>query len=89
MSTQITLLAALLLALPILVKYLLAFQLRQLLEALKAKDREVRSLLAQLQALRQEELVVRKARLRVQQQHQRVQVRRSLIEERLGQVPAR
>ena len=89
MSTQITLIAALLLALPILVKYLLAFQLRQLQEALKAKDREVRSLLAQLQALRQEQIVVRKARLRVQQQHQRAQVRRSLIEERLVQAQAR
>ena len=89
MSTQITLIAALLLAAPILVKYLLAFQLRQLLDQLKAKDREVRALLAQLQALRQEQLAVRKAKMRVEQQHQRAQVRRSLIEERLGQVPAR
>ncbi|MCC7263234.1 MAG: hypothetical protein IT369_12015 [Candidatus Latescibacteria bacterium] len=89
MSTQITLIAALLLAVPILVKYLLAFQLRQLLDQLKAKDREVRALLAQLQALRQEQLAVRKAKMRVEQQHQRAQVRRSLIEERLGQVPAR
>ncbi|MBI2503045.1 MAG: hypothetical protein HYW07_07400 [Candidatus Latescibacteria bacterium] len=89
MSTQITLIAALLLALPILVKYLLAFQLRRLLEALKAEDRQVRSLLAQLQALRQEQLVVRKARLRVEQQHQRAQVRRSLIEERLVQARSR
>ncbi len=89
MSTQITLIAALLLAVPIFVKYLLAFQLRQLLEVLKAKDREVRSLLSQLQALRQEQLVVRKARMRVQQQHQRAQVRRSLVEERLVQAQAR
>lgn len=86
MSTQITLIAALLLAVPILVKYLLAFQLRQLLDQLKARDREVRGLLAQLQALRQEHLAVRKAKMQVEQQHQRAQVRRSLIEERLGQV---
>lgn len=89
MSTEITLIAALLLAAPILVKYLLAFQQRQLLGTLKARDREVRALLAQLQALRQEQLAVRKAKLRVQQQHQRAQVRRSLIEERLGQLQTR
>ncbi len=89
MTTEITLIAALLLAVPILVKYLLAFQLRKLLDLLKARDRDVRALLAQLQALRQEQLVVRKAKLRVEQQHQRVQVRRSLIEERLGQVAVR
>ncbi|MBM3276844.1 MAG: hypothetical protein FJY95_02010 [Candidatus Handelsmanbacteria bacterium] len=88
MSTEVTLLAALLLAVPMLVKYLLAFQLRKLLDLLKARDREVRALLAQLQALRQEQLAVRKAKLRVEQQHQRVQVRRSLIEERLGQLQA-
>ncbi len=89
MTTEITLIAALLLAVPILVKYLLAFQLRKLLDLLKARDRDVRALLARLQALRQEQLVVRKAKLRVEQQHQRVQVRRSLIEERLGQVAVR
>lgn len=89
MSTEITLIAALLLAAPILVKYLLAFQLRKLLDVLKARDREVRALLAQLQALRQEQLAVRKARMRMEQQHQRAQVRRSLIEERLGQLQAR
>jgi F0F1-type ATP synthase membrane subunit b/b' len=89
MTTEITLIAALLLALPILVKYLLAFQLRKLLELLKARDREVRALLAQLQALRQEALAVRQARRRVEQQHQRAQVRRSLIEERLGQMQVR
>ena len=85
MSTQIALITALLLAVPIFVKYLLSFQLHQLVSTLKAKDREVRSLLAQVQALRQEQLVVRKARVRVEQQHQRAQVRRSLIEERLVQ----
>jgi F0F1-type ATP synthase membrane subunit b/b' len=89
MSTEITLIAALLLALPILAKYLLAFQLRKLLDRLKARDREVRALLAQLQALRQEALAVRQARRRVEQQHQRAQVRRSLIEERLGQLQVR
>ena len=85
MSTKMALITGLLMAVPIFVKYLLSFQLHQLVATLKAKDREVRLLLAQLQALRQEQLVVRKARVRVEQQHQRAQVRRSLIEERLVQ----
>ena len=85
MSTQIALITGLLMAVPIIIKYLLSYQLHQLVAMLKTKDREVCLLLAQLQALRQEQQVVHKARVRVEQQHQRAQVRRSLIEERLVQ----
>ncbi len=86
MPTQTLVIAALLLAVPIVVKYLLAFQTHKLVEYLKAQDREVKALFARLRAIRQEQEVVSRAAQQLAQQRQRAQVRRGLLAERLEQV---
>lgn len=83
METKAILLAATFLAIPIFVKYLLAFETRSMLEALKHREREVRLLTAQLQALEQEHRVVQRATVQVQTQRRRAQTQRGMAEERL------
>lgn len=89
MSTDTMLIAALMLAMPIVVKYLLAFQIHVLVEQLRTRDREVRALFSQLRAIEQEQEVVRRAAQQVSQQHQRARVRRGLLAERLEQLRGR
>ena len=86
METKAILLAAAFLAVPISVKYLLAFEVRNMLEILRNQEKEVRVLSAQLQALEQERRVVQRATAQIQTQRRRVQAQRSVAEERLEKV---
>ena len=86
METKAVLLAAVFLAVPISIKYLLAFEVRSMLEALKDREREVRLLSAQLHALEQEHRVVQRATVQIQTQRRRAQTQRGMAEERLGHV---
>ena len=86
MSTHIVIIAALFLAIPISIKYLLAFETRNLVESLKAQEKEVKFLSAQFQALEQERQVLRKAVNQIESQCRRARTRRSLVEEALGRM---
>jgi hypothetical protein len=86
METKAILLAAAFLAVPISIKYLLAFEARNMLDALKHREKEVRLLTAQLQALEQEHRVVQRATVQIQTQRRRAQTQRGMAEERLEHV---
>jgi FtsZ-binding cell division protein ZapB len=86
METKAILLAAAILAVPISVKYLLAFEVRTMLDVLRQQEREVRLLTAQLRALEQEKATVRRAAAQVETQRRRARAQRSLVQERLGHV---
>ena len=86
METKAVLLVAAFLAVPISIKYLLAFETRSMLEALKHREKEVRLLTAQLQALEQEYRVVQRATVQIQTQRRRAHTQRGMAEERLGHV---
>jgi hypothetical protein len=80
------LLSALFLAVPVSVKYLLAFQTRTLVEALRLREREVQLLVARLQATEQECRVVGRAVRHVAIQRRQAHDRRELMSERLDYV---
>ena len=86
MSTGTILLIALLLAIPISVKYLLAFEARNLLERLRDQEDEVKYLSAQWRALERERLVMRRAVNQVEGQRRQAQTRRGMVAEKLGQM---
>jgi hypothetical protein len=86
METQAIVVAAAFLAVPISIKYLLAFHVRNMVDDLKHREKEVRALSAQLQALEQEMRVIQRATVQVQSQFRRAQTHRSMAEERLGHV---
>ena len=79
-------LSALFLAVPVSVKYLLAFQTRTLVEALKRREREVQLLVAQLQATEQESRVVGRVVRHVAIQRRQAHDRRELMSDRLDYV---
>ena len=83
MGIEHVVLAAGFLAIPVCVKYLLAFETRSLLENLKEQEEEVRYLSAQWRALERERQVLRRAVNQVANHHRQAQTRRGLIEERL------
>lgn len=83
MSSGLILLAAFFIAIPIAVKYALAFETKNLLDQLKKQEGEVKYMAAQLHALEREKIVTRRAMRHVRGQHQQAQVRRSMIEEKL------
>lgn len=80
------LLSALLLAVPIGIKYLLAFQTRHLVGTLKRQEREVQLLAAQLEAIKQESMVTGRAVRQINSQHRQAQTRRETAEKELGRV---
>ncbi len=80
------LLSALLLGVPIGVKYLLAFQTRHLVDTLKRQERKVQLLSAQLEAIKQESIVTGRAVRQMNNQRCQAQTRRAMIEEELGRV---
>ena len=88
MSIEHVVLAAGFLAIPVCVKYFLAFETRSLLENLKEQEEEVRYLSAQWRALERERQVLRRAVNQVASQHRQAQTRRGLIEERLEHLSA-
>jgi len=87
MSVQHILLAALLLAVPISMKYVLAFEVRKMVAILKANERYVSRLTSRCAALDRE--VVANALAQVEDQGHRSRTRRSLIEEDLERIHSR
>ncbi len=80
------LLSALLLLVPIGIKYLLAFRTRHLVDTLKQQERKVQLLAAQLEAIKQESIVTGRAVRQMNNQRGQAQTRRAMIEEELGRV---
>jgi hypothetical protein len=78
------LLAAFFLAIPVGIKYLLAFETRGLMKILYEQEGEVRYLEAQLESLERERLVVSRAMDQVKDQRRWVDVRRSTKAEGTG-----
>jgi hypothetical protein len=77
------LLSALFLAIPVWIKYLLAFQARELIATLKRQEREVQILTAQLRATDREFVVVNRAFRQVETQHRHARTRREIAQDRL------
>ena len=69
------LLSALFLAVPVSIKYLLAFQMRHMVTVLKRQEREVEQLAMYLEAIEQESLVTRRAMRQVEGQRRQAQAR--------------
>ena len=80
------LLASLLLAVPLSMKYVFAFEVRKMVAILKAKERQVARLTSRFTALERERGVVEGALLQVEDQRRWASTRRSLIEEELVRV---
>ena len=83
MTVQHILFAALLLAVPISMKYFLAFEVRKMVAVLKANERQVARLTTRCAALVRERDVVASALAQVEGRRRRFRARRSLIEEEL------
>ena len=81
MSIGVILLIAFLLAVPILIKYFLAFEAKSLLDNLKACEEEVKYLSAQWRALEREHLVMRRALNQVSSQKRSARNRREQLEQ--------
>lgn len=77
--------SAFLLAVPVCIKYLLAFQTRHLVETLKRREREVQQLVAQFEAVERECLVVSRAVRQIDGQRRQARVRRERVGEKLEQ----
>ena len=84
MSAPYILLAGMLIAIPVAIKYFLAFEVRNLLENLKARERDVESLAARLEAVQREKEVVGNATRHVIEQRQWAQRRRGLMRAELA-----
>jgi len=79
-------LAAFFLAIPVGIKYLLAFETRGLMKILYEQEGEVRYLEAQLESLEREQLVVKRAMNQVKDQRRWVDVRKSSKTQELEQM---
>jgi len=86
MSVQAILLASLFLAIPISLKYLLAFETRDIVVQLKRQERQVNALAARLIALDREREVVGGALVQVREQSRWAETRTRLAEEDLVRV---
>ena len=84
-ETGFVLFSAFLLAVPVSIKYLLAFQTRHLVGILKRREREVQQLAAQLEAMERESLVVSRAVRQVDGQRHQARVRRQRVGDKLEQ----
>ena len=89
MSVEQILIAALLLAVPISMKYVLAFEVRKMVAILKANERHVARLTTRRAALGRERDVVASALAQVEGQGRRSRTRHSLIEEELSRIHSR
>ncbi len=76
------LLSALLLSVPLVIKYWIAFQTRHLLDDLRAREKEVSLLSAQAEALDSQKVVMRRAVNQITCQGRQAQVRRELLGEK-------
>ena len=81
MGIGVILLIAFLLAIPILIKYFLAFETQSLLDNLKECEEEVKYLSGQWRALERERLVMRRAINQVSTQKRSARNRREQLEQ--------
>ena len=80
------LLSAFFLAVPVVIKYTIAFQTRSMLSQLRNQERSVRALSLQLKGMQSEKMAVRRALTQVYAQRRQADVRRQLQEEQLKHV---
>lgn len=83
MSTEFILLSALFLAVPVTAKTVTSFQIRELLDALKRRERDIDALYNKLDGLEQEREVIVRAVLQVDEQRRWSRTRRDLMAEEL------
>ena len=77
------LLSALLLAVPVTIKYTLAFRTRKLVGELRRRERDVQRLRARVEAVEQEAVVVARAVRQVDTQRRHAGARKAMVEDRL------
>ena len=80
------LLSAFFLAVPVVIKYTIAFQTRSMLSQLRNQERSVHALSLQLEGMQSEKMAVRRALTQVHAQRRQADVRRQLQEEQLQHV---
>ena len=80
------LLSAFFLAVPVVIKYTIAFQTRSMLSQLRNQERSVHALSLQLEGMQSEKIAVRRALTQVHAQRRQADVRRQLQEEQLQHV---
>ena len=80
------LLSAFFLAVPVVIKYTIAFQMRSMLSQLRNQERSVHALSLQLEGMQSEKMAVRRALTQVHAQRRQADVRRQLQEEQLQHV---
>jgi len=80
------LLSAFFLAVPVVIKYTIAFQTRSMLSQLRNQERTVHALSLQLEGMQSEKMAVRRALTQVHAQRRQADVRRQLQEEQLQHV---
>ena len=80
------LLSAFFLAVPVVIKYTIAFQTRGMFNQLRSQEQLVHALSLQLEGMQSEKVAVRRALTQVHAQCRQADVRRQLQEEKLQQV---
>ena len=80
------LLSAFFLAVPVVIKYTIAFQTRSMLSQLRNQERSVHALSLKLEGMQSEKMAVRRALTQVHAQRRQADVRRQLQEEQLQHV---
>lgn len=80
------LLSAFFLAIPVVIKYTIAFQTRSMLNQLRSQERIVHTLSLQLEGVQSEKVAVRRALSQVHTQRRQADARRQLQEEQLQHV---
>ncbi len=80
------LLSAFFLAVPVVIKYTIAFQTRSMLSQLRNQERSVHALSLRLEGMQSEKMAVRRALTQVHAQRRQADVRRQLQEEQLQHV---
>ena len=80
------LLSAFFLAVPVVIKYTIAFQTRSMLSQLRNQERSVHVLSLQLEGMQSEKMAVQRALTQVHAQRRQADVRRQLQEEQLQHV---
>ena len=80
------LLSAFFLAVPVVIKYTIAFQTRSMLGQLRNQERSVHALSLQLEGMQSEKTAVRRALTQVHAQRRQADARRQLQEEQLQHV---
>ena len=80
------LISAFFLAVPVVIKYTIAFQTRSMLGQLRNQERSVHALSLQLEGMQSEKMAVRRALTQVHAQRRQADARRQLQEEQLQHV---